>query len=105
MSDSELAESIIDFCNALESAAVNLRRQIEGYAKTERKHDWDPSKIKWIKAEGFKGEYERSEDVNNLEFKRMVKDLAAHQGKLSRGSYFYWLFKNGSVVGRKKRKQ
>jgi len=31
----ELAESLVDFCNALESLAVNLRRQIQALPKTE----------------------------------------------------------------------
>lgn len=33
----ELAESLLDFCNALESLAVNLRRQISELTKTEAK--------------------------------------------------------------------
>ena len=68
-----------------------------------QKWNWDPNAIKWENAEGFKGEYERSEDVNNSEFKAMLKDLAQHGGKLTRDGHFYWVFKNGSVVGRKKR--
>lgn len=62
---------------------------------------WDPSKIKWEKAEGTKGEYERSEDINNLEFKAMLKDLAAHKGRLYRNGLFYWTFPTGATVGRK----
>jgi len=65
---------------------------------------WDPSKIKWESAEGSAGPYERSEDVNSLDFKAMVKDLAEHKGKLSRDNLFYWLFQDGATVGRKKRK-
>jgi len=38
------------------------------------------------------------------EFKAMLKDLAAHGDKMNREGYFYWLFKNGATVGRKKRK-
>lgn len=72
-------------------------------AETERP-SWDASKIKWEQAEGNAGPYERSEDVNNLDFKAMVKDLAEHKGKLSRDNLFYWLFQNGTTVGRKKRR-
>lgn len=72
-------------------------------AEMGRPH-WNPSKIKWEQAEGNAGPYERSEDVNNLDFKALVKDLADHKGKLSRDSLFYWLFQNGTTVGRKKRK-
>ena len=66
---------------------------------------WDPTKIVWNEAEGNKGPYERSEDVNNRDFKLMLKDLGEHEGKLTRGDYFYWTFTNGHVVGRKKRKR
>jgi len=73
--------------------------------KAERERpSWNPSKIKWENAEGSAGPYERSEDVNNLDFKGMVKDLAERKGKLSHNGMFYWLFQNGTTVGRKKRK-
>jgi len=66
--------------------------------------NWDPNKIEWKTAEGSKGPYERSEDVNNLEFKAMLKDLRVHNGKMTRGEFFYWAFEKSAVVGRKKRK-
>jgi hypothetical protein len=66
---------------------------------------WDPSKIKWTEAEGGKGPYQRSEDINNPEFKCMLRDLATHGGKTTRSGYFYWVFQNGHVVGRKKRRK
>lgn len=98
-----LAEDVADFCNAVESACVKLRFQIEKMLGSDVKRKWDSGKIQWVKAQGSKGEYERAEDVNNREFKAMLKDLAEHNGKLSRNGVFYWLFKNGSTVGRKKR--
>ena len=33
----------------------------------------------------------------------MLEDLKTHDGKLTREGFFYWLFRNGSTVGRKKR--
>lgn len=102
----ELVESVIDFSNAVESACVNLRLQIQGKQKVKTKaYSWNPDKIKWNPTEGFKGAYDRSEDVNSLQFKAMLKDLVAHKGKLRRDGYFYWIFKNGYVVGRKKIKR
>ena len=85
--------------------AVSLLNEWLGLSGEEetQKWNWDPNAIKWENAEGFKGEYERSEDVNNPEFKAMLKDLAQHGGKLTRNGMFYWVFKNGSTVGRKKR--
>jgi len=99
--DSELAEALTDFCNGLEALCVNLRRQIQTDEK--REWTWNPKAIKWSEAEGSKGKYERSEDVNNLEFKVLIKDLSDHKGSLAREGFFYWLFKNGYVVGRKRR--
>jgi len=101
----EIVESLIDFCNGLEALAVNLRRQIEGKQKLEQPaaSKWDPGKIHWTAAEGQKGPFEKSEDFNNLEFKRMLKDLVAHGGKMNHEGFFYWVYRNGSTVGRKKR--
>lgn len=98
-----IAEDIIDFLNGLEASTVKLRMQIEKLIGPS-KHSWDPNAITWQQTEGSSGPYERSEDINNLQFKEMLKDLARHQGKLSRDGFFYWTFKNGAVVGRKKRK-
>lgn len=95
----EVVDGLVDLCNALEAAAVKLRRALEGFSRWT----WDASKIKWVKAEGAKGPYERSEDVNNLEFKAMLKGLAAQGGRVMRDGWFYWVFSNGAVVGRKKK--
>jgi len=65
---------------------------------------WNPDKINWVQAEGTSGPYERSEDLDNLDFKAMLKDLAAHKGKMQRDGSFFWVFQNGTTVGRKKRK-
>jgi len=93
-------EDFCDLLNSLEASIVKMKRQI---AKLVGVVEWDPSKIRWEKSEGPKGEYERSEDVNNPEFKAMLKDLAQHNGKLTKDEFFYWVFQNGSTVGRKKR--
>ena len=72
------------------------------------KPKWDSSNIKWEEAEGSSGPYQRSEDVNSINFKEALKDLEAHNGKLSRkeadGIYFYWKFQKSPIIGRKKRK-
>ena len=93
-------EDFVDLLNGMEASIVKMKQQI---AKLVGIVSWNPDKIKWEKTEGWKGEYERSEDVNNPEFKAMLKDLAQHGGKLTRNGMFYWVFKNGSTVGRKKR--
>lgn len=70
----------------------------------ESKQRWDPSKIVWNEVEGPSGSYDRSEDINNIQFKHMLKDLGEHNGKLTRDGIFYWVFQNGYTVGRKKAK-
>lgn len=98
-------EDFTDFLNGLEASIVKMKMQIHKLMGSEPKPKWkwNPNAIKWEKAEGWKGDYERSEDVNNPEFKEMLKDIAEHNGKLTREGLFYWIFKNGSTVGRKKR--
>jgi hypothetical protein len=100
-----LAEDLLDFLNMMEAAIAKLKMQIDKNfgprEDQERKWSWDPAKIAWQKAEGASGEYERSEDMDNPEFKAMLKDLAAHQDRLTRNGMFYWVFRNGSMVGRK----
>ena len=91
-------EALTDFLNGVEAGIESARRHIKS-----KKSVWNPDAIKWEKAEGSKGEYERSEDVNNPEFKAMLKDLAAHLGRMNHEGYFYWTFQNGTTVGRKKR--
>lgn len=101
MTENPSTEAIIDFCNALEAACVKLKHDL-GASPDQVKYAWNPDKIKWEQVEGPKGPYEKSEDVNNLDFKAMLKDLADHKGKLQRNPYFYWTFENGTTVGRKK---
>jgi len=92
--------AISDFANALEAAIVSLRGHLNDLASFPA---WDPDQIAWTPAEGPAGPYERAEDVNNPEFKAMLKELVAHHGKMRRGPYFYWTFQNGHTVGRKKK--
>lgn len=94
------AIALLEFLNAVEAGIASARQIIK-----EAKMGWDPEAIKWEDAQGTAGPYQRSKDVDNPEFKTMLKDLQAHNGKLTRGGWFYWLFQNGTTVGRKKRNQ
>lgn len=102
----EVMETFVDFLNAIEAACVNAKQHMKsvvGITETAGL-TWNPNKIKWYDATGTAGLYERSEDVNSPDFKAMLKDLADHNGKLRREGYFYWLFQNGTIVGRKQMK-
>ncbi|MCS7096708.1 MAG: hypothetical protein RMK50_06570 [Nitrososphaerota archaeon] len=98
-------EDFCDFLDGLEASVTKMKQQIAKLVGVEEKpkFPWNPDKIKWEKTQGPKGEFERSGDINNPEFKALLKDLAHHNGKLTRNGWFYWTFKNGSTVGRKKR--
>jgi hypothetical protein len=98
-------EAVIQDESQLEFAKDSLEALLDLWVKGESltEPSWDPNKINWEPAEGTSGPYERSEDVNNPEFKAMLKDLSDHKGRLTRDGHFYWLFKNGCTVGRKKR--
>jgi len=94
------AIALLEFLNAVEAGIASARQIIK-----EAKIGWDPDQIKWENTEGSAGPYQRSEDINNPEFKAMLKDLQAHNGKLTKEGWFYWVFQNGTTVGRKKRNQ
>jgi len=105
MSDEDLkilAEDLVDFLNGLEASCVKMKMQIAKLYGPERS-GWDPAKIKWSPAQGTRGPFEVSDDINNPEFKAMLKDLSAHKGRMNVEGYFYWTYPSGAVVGRKKR--
>ncbi|MGB9841279.1 MAG: hypothetical protein ACPLKZ_00985 [Candidatus Bathyarchaeales archaeon] len=96
-------EDFVDMLNGYEAAITRMKQQISKLVEIKNSQNWNPAKIKWEKAQGAKGEFEKSEDMDNSDFKALIKDLAAHDGKLSRDGYFYWLYRNGATVGRKKK--
>jgi len=102
---SELAEEmLLDFVNAVEAGIMEVKQRYKERKNLAENGDgWDPSKIKWRLAQGTAGPYERSEDTDSPDFKQLIKDLAENGNKLAKNGYFYWLFNDGSAVGRKKR--
>jgi len=92
--------ALLEFLNGVEAGIASARQRIK-----EAKIGWEPDQIKWEDAQGTSGPYQRSEDINNPEFKAMLKELQAHDGKLTKEGWFYWVFQNGTTVGRKKRNQ
>jgi hypothetical protein len=101
---SELAEEmLLDFLNAVETGIATAKQRYKEQKGLNDDAAWDPNRIKWERTQGSSGLYERSEDINNLDFKLLLKNLAQNCGKLFRDGYFYWAFQNRSIVGRKKR--
>ena len=100
--DEEILGPLLDVFSDCEASISQFKQAISQARPVEK---WEPDKIRWEQATGASGAYERSDNVNNPEFKVMLKDLAAHNGKTTREGWFYWIFGNGSTVGRKKQKR
>jgi hypothetical protein len=62
----------------------------------------DLDKIAWTEKVGPKGPFQQTEDVNNIEYKKLAKFLADHEGKARFQGFFLWKFENGVTIGRKK---
>lgn len=90
------ADKILEGTALIRDAA---EEQLERYSPVD-KSSWDPSKIKWEDAVGTKGPYELAEPQATPDFKNMLADLKAHDGKFMRANYFYWVFKDQARVGR-----
>jgi hypothetical protein len=63
----------------------------------------DMDKIRWEKAQGPQGVYEKSTDLQNPEYQKLQDDLVKHDGKLTLEGFFVWLFSDGKAIGRKKK--
>jgi len=86
------------------SAILTDLSGVEEAEKAEGQAPVDLERITWVEDEGPKGKFQKSEDINNPEFKKLVKTLGQHDGKMTVSGDFVWLYRNGSTVGRKKRK-
>jgi hypothetical protein len=98
--DNDLAlEMLLAIMDGQESGIATARQLF----KERKAKNYDIEKISWVPKQGDKGPYEQSDDINNHNHKELLKDLAAHKGKMAIGQFFVWTFQNGSTIGRKKR--
>jgi len=101
MNDNEetLLIAFTEFLNAVDAGVAAARQRIKttkGLVKS------DPRKIQWTQENGTKGPYEKSVDVDSADHKSLLKDLAGNHGFLRRDGFQYWVFQNGSTIGRRK---
>jgi len=71
-----------------------------------REKDYNPEALKWIRATGPAGPYERypapqQKPKPTADYLNLLNDLKAHEGKLTRAGLFYWLFNDNETIGRK----
>ncbi len=104
-----MEQNKLDFDRKQVTWLINRIGAYKGYVDDDDDDDddnstWNPENITWEPAQGAKGPYERSDDVDNRNFRALVRELERFQGKLTRDGFFYWTFKNGTTIGRKQRK-
>lgn len=124
MENEKVLEVLTDFCDAVEAAAVNAKRQIANISCIARAtplekalgHDasmkgspklpFDASKIAWQDRENEKGKFQSSEDTNNPEHKALLAFLNEHVPSkcVQSEGYFMWIYPNGTTIGRKETK-
>ena len=93
-----------DLLNGFEATIVDVKRQIIEHVDVDstEKPEWNPDKIEWNPTEGPKGFYETTEDPANPDYQNLLRDLKAHNSKLRKDDYFYWIFsQKPTVIGRK----
>lgn len=96
----DIREALSLFCDGLDAVVTKLRQDLHMETK---KAPYDITKIKWEwrDSKSKPGQkYEASEDVDSLDFKALLKYLQEKSGKATLGDYFYWVFKNGTTIGR-----
>jgi len=59
--------------------------------------------IEWTHKVGSRGPYERSSDTDNPEFQKLLEMLKANNNTLTHEGYYYWLFSDGEMIGRKQK--
>lgn len=87
---------------SLREAEIAALDDVLSYLYREAVGEYDCSQIQWESVEGPRGPYERASE-DSVDFGLLVKDLEAHEGRLTLDNSFYWLFGDGQTVGRKSR--
>ena len=116
----------------MESATVNAKRQIAGLvkvtptvtpldkalghdasqtafistAKGSPKIPFDAEKIQWKDKENENGKFQMTEDYSNPDYKALLAFLNEHIPAkcINSEGFFYWVYGNGTTIGRKPRK-
>ena len=90
--------------NTVENQLAEEILAIIGRPFTESK-SYDLSKIKTERTEGPSGFYQKATEQNNEDYRNLLKDLKAHDGKITRDGMFSWLFSDNKTVGMKPSKK
>jgi len=91
-------DTIVKLRDAFTMAADALQSELEASAPQDL---INIDAITWETLQGERGPYQKSDDFNNPEFKRLHKALNEHNGKMRINNFFIWTFQNGVSIGRK----
>lgn len=70
---------------------------------TEDQFQYNLEKIIWTEEIGPNGKYQKAIEQDNEDFRALINDLEAHDGKVQRKGFFLWKFNTiENTVGRKK---
>jgi len=97
-------EAFKDYLDGTEAGIVKLQREIAQLAdekKPEAKVPLNPDKITWKDCRNEKGPFQISEDQTSQEHKTLLNFLKYGGGRVSHEGWFYWIFPDGKIVGRK----
>jgi len=89
-------DAIISFFEGLQALAIKAQQELGGQIQ------FNPDNINWQDSEGQKGPFQKSEDLNNQNHKSLLSWLNKKGGKANMRGFFYWVYQNGSMIGRKK---
>lgn len=103
----KLAEMLARLRDALQSfqPAVNAMDEFLSYlGKSMEPVNYDEEKITWIQKTGSRGVFELADPKTEgakPDFKALLSDLKAHNGKFQHRGKFYWIFMDSASIGRK----
>ena len=105
-------EFLLKLRDASQMIADAANEELERIRPTETKDitPYDPEKLEWNNAQGSKGPFQaypkRGEQPDkNADYTNLLADIKNHKGTLARAGHFYWLFENGTTIGRKQTKK
>lgn len=106
MTDEKVLEILVDFANAVEAAAVNVRQKISEIVGVTTTVAADFNKLPWETKRGTKGEYQqtskRSTNNNDI-FQALQRNLREHNGFWRHQGFNYWNHQQDSdVIDRRK---
>jgi hypothetical protein len=103
--DNKQLEGFVLLRDGLNMAADGINKIIETTEPKETKPQYDLPKIKTERTEGPSGFYEKATEQDSQDYRKLLEDLKAHDGKLTRDGFWIWLFSDEKTVGMKPSKK